>query len=333
MGTIWWTGVVEDRDDPEKLGRCRVRVFGWHTEDITIMPTNTLPWALPVQPITSAATSGVGSAPVGIVTGSWVVGFFLDGDEAQKPVIMGTLAGKPLATAEALSTQSQNLTAKNYIKDQTGKPIYDQQGNPISSADDVLLETDTLKPLKTQDLNLIFEALGAELSNNKYTKIGDNGELGKYQFTASMLIDLGYVQRPAGGIISNTILDTPSLWNNLNGIKSKADFINNTAEQETAMFSNTQNNYNTLVRLGKIQETDDYKIVGGLIASAHVMGAKNADKLDKKDVAGQRAEKYFTLGNSVVGVDATELIRQYQETGKYLPQTTTLNYEDLAKVK
>lgn len=333
MGTIWWTGVVEDRDDPEKLGRCRVRVFGWHTDDITIMPTNTLPWALPVQPITSAATSGVGSAPVGIVTGSWVVGFFLDGDEAQKPVIMGTLAGKPSASTDALAAQAQDLTSKNYIKDQAGNTIYDETGQPISSANDIILETDTLKPLKTQDLKSIFAALGSELSNNNYTKIGDNGELGKYQFTASMLIDLGYVQRPAGGIISNTILDTPSLWNNLNGIKSKTDFINNTAEQETAMFSNTQNNYNTLVRLGKIKETDDYKIVGGLIASAHVMGAKNADKLDKKDIAGQRAEKYFVLGNSALGGDATEFIRQYQEAGNYLPQTSTLNNEDLAKVK
>jgi hypothetical protein len=29
-GFIWWTGVVEDRKDPLKLGRCRVRCIGWH---------------------------------------------------------------------------------------------------------------------------------------------------------------------------------------------------------------------------------------------------------------------------------------------------------------
>ena len=32
-GFIWWIGVVEDRVDPLKLGRCRVRCFGWHTEE------------------------------------------------------------------------------------------------------------------------------------------------------------------------------------------------------------------------------------------------------------------------------------------------------------
>ena len=328
----WWTGVVEDRDDPEKLGRCRVRIFGWHIDDTRLLPTNALPWALPLQSVTSAAASGVGSTPIGIVTGTWVVGFFLDGDEAQQPVIMGTIAGKPSASTQALEKQKQDSTDINYVKDQVGNAIYDQLGNAITISTDLIAQEDTLKPLKAIDLTKIFAALGTELSNNNYSKIGDNGELGKYQFTASMLIDLGYVKRPSGGIISNTILDDTNIWNNVKGIKSKQDFLSNTAEQEAAMLSNTQNNYDTLVRLGKIKETDDYKVVGGLLTSAHVMGAKNADKLDKKDIAGQRAEKYFTLGNTTLGGDATEFIRQYQEAGNFLPQTSSLNNEELAKV-
>ena len=34
-GYIWWHGVVEDRKDPLFLGRCRVRILGWHTENKT----------------------------------------------------------------------------------------------------------------------------------------------------------------------------------------------------------------------------------------------------------------------------------------------------------
>ena len=94
-GFIWWQGVVEDRHDPLFLGRCRVRILGWHTEDKTEMPTESLPWSFPIQPITSAAQTGVGTSPTGPVEGTWVVGFFRDGEAAQEPVFFGTLGGIP----------------------------------------------------------------------------------------------------------------------------------------------------------------------------------------------------------------------------------------------
>ncbi len=92
---VWWTGVVEDRQDPLKLGRVRVRVLGYHSEDRTLIPTDKLPWAMPLQDITSAAMSGVGQSPTGIVEGTWCVGFFRDGHNAQDPVVLGTLGGIP----------------------------------------------------------------------------------------------------------------------------------------------------------------------------------------------------------------------------------------------
>ena len=94
-GFVWWQGVVEDRHDPLFLGRCRVRILGFHTEDTTQMPSESLPWAYPIQPITSAAQTGVGTSPTGPVEGTWVVGFFIDGREMQQPVIIGTLIGNP----------------------------------------------------------------------------------------------------------------------------------------------------------------------------------------------------------------------------------------------
>ena len=35
----WFTGVVEDRDDPQELGRVRVRIFGLHTDDLSKIRT------------------------------------------------------------------------------------------------------------------------------------------------------------------------------------------------------------------------------------------------------------------------------------------------------
>ena len=93
----WWSGVVEDRVDPLKLGRCRVRILGYHTDKkgIDHIPTNTLPWATPSQPLTSAAMNGIGTTPMGPVEGTWVFGFFRDGKDAQDPVMIGTFGGIP----------------------------------------------------------------------------------------------------------------------------------------------------------------------------------------------------------------------------------------------
>lgn len=87
----WFTGVVEDINDPEKLGRVRVRAFGYHTESLVDIKTDALPWATVMGPTNSANISGIGTTTHGLVNGSWVVGFFRDGPSAQDPIIMGTV--------------------------------------------------------------------------------------------------------------------------------------------------------------------------------------------------------------------------------------------------
>jgi hypothetical protein len=86
-GLTWWIGVVEDRKDPLKLNRCRVRIQGWHADTVTELPTEHLPWASIVTSPTSARTTA------GPKEYEWVQGFFLDGDNAQHPVIFGVLPG------------------------------------------------------------------------------------------------------------------------------------------------------------------------------------------------------------------------------------------------
>ena len=99
-GFIWFNGVVEDRQDPQKLGRLRVRCVGIHTDNKDDLPTSDLPWSQLIHPITSSGISGLGSSPGFIVEGTWVFGYFRDGVNMQEPMIMGTLPGKPSELAD-----------------------------------------------------------------------------------------------------------------------------------------------------------------------------------------------------------------------------------------
>ena len=99
-GFVWFTGVVEDRNDPSKLGRVRVRCLGLHTENKVDIPTADLPWAHVMQSTNNPSMQGLGNTPTFLVEGTWVVGFFLDAVEKQQPLIMGTLPGNPQAVAD-----------------------------------------------------------------------------------------------------------------------------------------------------------------------------------------------------------------------------------------
>jgi hypothetical protein len=94
-GFVWFTGVVEDRNDPDKLGRVRVRCLGFHTEDLNDIPTKDLPWATVMHPTTDPSMQGLGNSPSFLVEGSWVIGFFADAKDKQQPIIIGTLPGRP----------------------------------------------------------------------------------------------------------------------------------------------------------------------------------------------------------------------------------------------
>ena len=99
-GFSWFVGVVEDRNDPLRLGRVRARCLGYHTSDLRELPTTDLPWAHVMHPVTDPSMQGMGSTPSFLVEGSWVVGFFRDTQEKQQPLIIGSLPGIPEEAAD-----------------------------------------------------------------------------------------------------------------------------------------------------------------------------------------------------------------------------------------
>ena len=96
---IWFIGVVEDRNDPLKVGRCRVRCLGFHQQDSTQLKVSDLPWA---QLLISPNTNSEIKPPK---EGSWVLGFFKDGKKRQEPMIVSLIPGIPITSPEDVQNQ------------------------------------------------------------------------------------------------------------------------------------------------------------------------------------------------------------------------------------
>ena len=100
-GFHWWVGEVEDHMDPSQLGRVKVRIIGWYTGNRTKdgassylqdLPTKELPWATVLLPTDRPQVKNAGSTTE-LQPGAQVLGFFLDGEEAQLPCVMGAFRG------------------------------------------------------------------------------------------------------------------------------------------------------------------------------------------------------------------------------------------------
>ena len=84
---LFFIGIVEDVRDPRYEGRVKVRAFGIHgTKDQ--IPSEELPWALVVKGDYDPNGSPLLGMPAG---GSWVFGMFIDGRQAQQPMVLGLL--------------------------------------------------------------------------------------------------------------------------------------------------------------------------------------------------------------------------------------------------
>ena len=173
-GFQWFVGVVEDRSDPKTLGRLRVRCLGYHTEGLDKLPTADLPWAHVMNPITSATMSGLGQTPLGAVEGTWVVGFFQDGADAQQPIIIGTLPGVPselpdIGTKRGFMDASGNYP--KYTETDVNRLAVGDDDNPHSSL--TIRKADRTTDIGRADFNEID--LTVAIDGTPITLSGDDG--------------------------------------------------------------------------------------------------------------------------------------------------------------
>ena len=104
-GFIWWIGQVASDSWKQNKGgsspeptniqegfayRYQVRIMGYHTADASQLPDIDLPWASVMYPVTAGSGAPFFESP-NLKRGDFVYGFFIDGENAQQPVIMGII--------------------------------------------------------------------------------------------------------------------------------------------------------------------------------------------------------------------------------------------------
>jgi len=96
----WFMGVVEDDSDPLRMGRVKVRCYGYHTPDRSLLPSEDLPWTQTIHPVTAGpGNGGSGTSPTPLLN-SIVFGVFYDGNDRQTALILGILPGGNLPNSQ-----------------------------------------------------------------------------------------------------------------------------------------------------------------------------------------------------------------------------------------
>lgn len=168
-GFIWWIGRVVDLNDPLSLGRCRVRIFGYHGEEKDI-PDEDLPWAVAIHPINTPNFYGTPRI------GYFVFGFFLDAISAQEPAMLGYFPGAPSegeVNFTNISSKEDVLLDINGAKisiSNTGVVRIESSNNIIiSSNSDVLISGNNITLTSTTSTVISGEILELRDSANTYT--------------------------------------------------------------------------------------------------------------------------------------------------------------------
>lgn len=147
---IMYYGVVESISDNLKLNRVRVRIFGIHNDNRKILKTEDLPYAIVVNSTNTPSTKlGVGGHKLQV--GTMVVGYFLDPEDLQQFIVMGSIYSKiktdskialfsldDIQNPGAVFITSENNTKSNKIEAAKNTTVVNS-GNPLGRVDSVVV--------------------------------------------------------------------------------------------------------------------------------------------------------------------------------------------------
>jgi len=254
---IYWIGEVVDVNDPHQSGRVKIRVYGHH-DDRTNIPDSALPWAQVTQSPTSAAIGRIGSAPVGLVVGSRVVGFWADSSDLQYPLVIGSMgkAGDPI--------NGQMLNGSPAIDTSLGSIPQSSNGNPNNpystlndsrvSVSDIDSGSANVTSVSSNTGGVLTTLVESSMANPRLPTVASYNKNSN-----NNVLDIINAVDPVGALSS-----LPCLNNNLISISSILNFLGNTVQGVVSGIVNTAVSAikNAILKLA--QKVGLFKLLGTL---------------------------------------------------------------------
>ena len=140
-GFIWWIGQippVESWIGQANGGgwgnRYKVRIMGYHPYNTSELPDEDLPWAGVILPPGNTGSAGV-SKSVKFQPGDTVIGFFLDGENAQIPMIFGCFGNSQYAVKDGEKLPFGSFTGyTDQIQRPSATTVSANESNDVSAA-------------------------------------------------------------------------------------------------------------------------------------------------------------------------------------------------------
>ena len=197
-GFSWWIGRVAHPEywkvenlasghEGSAAHRVKVRIIGYHPWDDELHESD-LPWATVLQdPVTGGGQGAMGDT-LSLVGGETAVGFFLDGEEAQQPVIIGLL-NRSQEVADSISEEEVFATGSSQfgvMTGYTGRVVPATKRGFVAVKDPVITEEKEVKSGEVKDKkitntsNVIAECKSSGACagfTQKYTKTQKNPPL------------------------------------------------------------------------------------------------------------------------------------------------------------
>ena len=175
-GFRWWIGQIPPaktwalqwKKRPNAWGnRVRVRIMGYHPQNTEELADEDLPWATVILPTNNGSGKAGFKKPIRVNPSDIVIGFFLDGDDAQQPVIFGVIGNsKYVVNKEPPSpfvpfsgyTPETEPGNKTIVKNETGDDSQDAE-SPIVNLDKEKI--DKLKETTGKDYRSTSNVVGS----------------------------------------------------------------------------------------------------------------------------------------------------------------------------